>query len=163
MKIGIIFGSSMGHAEEVAGKIQAALGAGEVVNVANASAADVSAFDALICGSSTWGAGDLQDDWDAFDFGGLNVSGKTVALFAVGDASGYSDTFCSAMGKLYDEFSGKGANIVGATSTDGYEFDESEGVRDGKFVGLAIDEDNESDKTDDRIAAWVAAIKPSFS
>ena len=53
-------------------------------------------------------------------------------------------------------------NMIGAVSTDGYTFDESTSVVDGKFVGLALDEDNESDKTDERIAAWVDEIKPSL-
>ena len=64
------------------------------------------------------------------------------------------------MGQLYEAAKAAGANIVGAVSTDGYTFDESTAVVDGKFVGLALDEDNESDKTDERIAAWVEEIKP---
>ena len=52
-------------------------------------------------------------------------------------------------GILFEKFSAKGANIVGAVSTDGYSFDESEAVKDGKFVGLALDADNESDKTEE--------------
>jgi flavodoxin I len=52
--------------------------------------------------------------------------------------------------------------VVGAVDASDYTYDDSEAVQDGKFVGLAIDEDNESSKTDGRIAAWVANIKPSF-
>ena len=52
--------------------------------------------------------------------------------------------------------------MIGAVSTEGYTFDESTAVVDGKFVGLALDEDNESDKTDDRIAAWVEDIRPQL-
>ena len=32
-------------------------------------------------------------------------------------------------------------------------------VKDGKFLGLPLDEDNEDDQTDDRIAAWVEQLK----
>lgn len=32
-------------------------------------------------------------------------------------------------------------------------------LRDGKFCGLALDQDNEDDKTDDRIKGWVAQLK----
>lgn len=60
-------------------------------------------------------------------------------------------------------FSAKGANIVGAVSTDGYTFDESEAVKDGKFVGLALDADNESDKTEERISNWVEQIRSDFA
>ena len=104
----------------------------------------------------------MQDDWDAFDFGGLKLSGKTVAIFGTGDAESYADSFCGAMGKLYDEVVKAGANVVGAVSVDGYKFDESEAVRDGKFVGLPLDADNESEKTEPRISAWIEQIKPYF-
>lgn len=63
---------------------------------------------------------------------------------------------------LYEAAKEAGARMIGATSTDGYTFDESTSVVDGKFVGLALDEDNESDKTDGRIAAWVEAIRPEL-
>ena len=55
-----------------------------------------------------------------------------------------------------------GANVIGGVSTDGYTFDDSESVVDGKFVGLALDEVNEDNKTDERIDAWVAEIQPSL-
>ncbi len=160
---GIIYGSSMGNTEEAANLIAANIGIDEVLNIADTDAATINGFDKLIIGSSTWGSGDLQDDWDSFDFDKLEVSGKTIALFGMGDSSSYSDTYCNAMGILYEKLSQKGANIVGAISTDGYEFDESEAVKDGKFVGLALDADNDSDKTEDRIKAWVEIIKPNFS
>ena len=83
--------------------------------------------------------------------------------FGTGDAEGYADSFCGAMGKLYDEVVKAGANVVGAVSTDGYSFEESEAVRDGKFIGLPLDADNESDKTETRILTWIEQIKPHFS
>ena len=81
----------------------------------------------------------------------------------MGDAESYADSFCGAMGKLYDEVVKAGANVVGAVSVDGYKFDESEAVRDGKFVGLPLDADNESEKTEPRISAWIEQIKPHFA
>ena len=162
--IGIIFGSSMGNTEEAAGFLAEKLGLeNELLNVANCDAAKLNGFDKLILGVSTWGTGDLQDDWDAFDFGGLKLGGKTVAICGTGDAEGYADSFCGAMGKLYDEVVKAGANVVGAVSTDGYSFEESEAGRDGKFIGLPLDADNESDKTETRILAWIEQIKPHFS
>ena len=162
--IGIVYGSSMGSTEDAAKLISEGLGLeNELLNVANCDAAKLNGFDKLILGVSTWGTGDLQDDWDAFDFGGLKLGGKTVAIFGTGDAEGYADSFCGAMGKLYDEVVKAGANVVGAVSTDGYSFEESEAVRDGKFIGLPLDADNESDKTETRILAWIEQIKPHFS
>lgn len=156
---GIIFGSSMGNTEEAANLIASNLGIDNILNVADTDAKTINSFDKLIIGSSTWGSGDLQDDWDSFDFDSLDVSGKTVALFGLGDSSSYGDTYCDAMGIIYDKLTQKGANIIGQVSTDGYSFDESRSVKDGKFVGLALDADNESDQTEERIKKWTESIK----
>ena len=80
----------------------------------------------------------------------------------MGDSSSYSDAYCNAMGELYENFKKAGAKIVGAVSTDGYEFDESKAVVDSKFVGLALDNDNQSDLTESCIEAWVAQIAPEL-
>ena len=111
-------------------------------------------------GTSTWGAGEMQDDW----YNGVNVvksanlSGKRVALFGCGDSASYSDTFCGGMKELYDAAVAAGATVVGAVSTDGYTFDDSDAVVDGQFVGLALDDVNEDDKTSDRISAWLPTL-----
>ncbi len=50
--------------------------------------------------------------------------------------------------------------MVGFTSSDGYEHEESKAQQaNGDFVGLALDEDNQSDLTHDRIALWCNQIK----
>ena len=81
-KIGVFYGSSTGTCEDVAGKIAAKLNGAEVLNAADLTADSVAAFDVLLLGSSTWGAGELQDDWyDACDtLHSLNLKGKKVAL-----------------------------------------------------------------------------------
>ncbi len=162
----IFYGSTTGNCENIANKIAAELGV-DAANVLDASelTADKLAENAnILLGSSTWGSGDLQDNWyDAVEVvKGSDLKGKTVAIFGVGDSSSFSTTYCDAMRALYDAAKAAGATIVGAVPTDGYTFDESTSVVDGKFVGLALDEDNESDKTDERIAAWVAEIKPEL-
>ena len=48
--------------------------------------------------------------------------------------------------------------MIGHVSIEQYIFDESKSVIDGMFCGLPIDEDNESEKTDDRLQAWSKAI-----
>ncbi|ASM35615.1 flavodoxin FldA [Campylobacter sputorum subsp. bubulus] len=161
--IGIIYGSTLGNTEDVANKIANELGLEcKVVNVSDIKPSDINAFDKLIIGSSTWNDGELQDDWESFDFDSLEINGKTTAFFGTGDSQSYSDTFCNAMGILYETFKEKGANIVGQTDTSEYNFDESSAVIDNKFIGLALDIDNENDKTDERIANWVNLIKPNF-
>lgn len=163
MSVAVVYGSAMGNTEGAANTIAEKLGISEVLNVADVDADKLNGYDKLICGTSTWGSGDLQDDWDAFDFSGLKLSGKIVAVFGMGDSESYSDSYCSGMGKLAEKLKEAGANLVGETSTDGYSFDESEAVVDGKFVGLALDNDNHEDLTESRIDAWVGQIKSNFA
>lgn len=158
----VVFGSSMGNTEEAANLIASKLNISDVFNVSEINAAQLNEYEALIVGSSTWGSGDLQDDWDSFDFDALEVGGKTVALFGLGDSAGYSDSFCDALGILHEKFTQKGANIVGQVDTSEYNFDNSRAVIDGKFTGLALDMDNESDKTNSRVESWVKIIAPSL-
>lgn len=159
----VIYGSSTGTCESIAEKIAQKLGC-EALNVQELSTDVVAQNQNLILGTSTWGAGELQDDW----YDGLSVlknadlSGKTIALFGCGDCSTYSDTFVGGIGELYDGIKQSGAKFIGAVSTDGYTFDESSAVVDGKFIGLPLDDINEDNKTDERINAWVAQISPSL-
>ena len=102
----------------------------------------------------------MQDDWyDGLKIlQGADLSGKTIAIFGCGDCSSYSDTFVGGMGELYNGIKDSSAKFIGSVETDGYTFDDSEAVIDGKFIGLPLDDINEDDKTDTRIEAWIAAI-----
>ncbi|MFC2425571.1 MAG: flavodoxin [Bacteroidetes bacterium] len=164
--IGIFYGSSSGNTEGVAKQIQAEFGAdnAQVFDVAKATKDDLEKFDNLIFGTSTWGFGELQDDFDGFmkQIEAANLSGKTVALFGCGDQESYSDTFVDGMGLVWQSLQGKGCNIVGQTSTEGYSYSNSQSDVEGKFVGLAIDENNQSDQTADRVKAWVEVLKNAF-
>ena len=164
--IGIFYGSSSGNTEGVAKQIQAEFGAdnAQVFDVAKATKDDLEKFDNLICGTSTWGFCELQDDFDGFikQIEAANLSGKTIALFGCGDKESYSDTFVDGMGLVWQSLQGKGCNIVGQTSTEGYSYSNSQSDVEGKFVGLAIDENNQSDQTADRVKAWVEVLKNAF-
>lgn len=159
----VVFGSSTGTCEGIANDIAAKLGV-EAINVSDFTADVVAGNDNLILGTSTWGAGEVQDDW----YDGLNViksadlSGKTVALFGCGDSSSYSDTFCGGMAEIYNAVKTQGANIIGSVDATSYSYDDSEAVVDGKFVGLALDNDNEESKTAARIDAWIESIMPQL-
>lgn len=162
----IIYGSTSGNCESIANRIAEAIGVptSSVIKASNLTSELIKGNTNLILGSSTWASGDLQDEWyDAIEIiKSSNLVGKTVAVFGCGDSSGFSTTFCDAMFTLYEAAKSAGANMIGSVSTDGYTFDESASVVNGEFVGLAIDEDNESDRTANRIAAWVENIKPSL-
>jgi flavodoxin, long chain len=160
----IIYGSTTGNAAMAAETIAAKLGGGDIKEVAKASKDDLVDYENIILGSSTWGDGELQDDWYGFlpTLKSANLNGKTVAVFGVGDQFSYSSTYVNAMGELYDAAKAAGAKIIGETSTEGYSFDESTAVRDGKFVGLALDYDNQDALSVDRITAWINQILPEL-
>lgn len=159
-KIAIVYGSSTGATESVAERIKNALGDAELFNAESVNVDDLKPFDFLIFGASTTGVGDLQDDWEALlpRVEKMDFSGKKVALFALGDSASFSTSFAGSMYWLYKGLKDK-AEIVGSVSTDGYTFDDSDSVVNGHFVGLALDEDNEYNETDSRIAAWVEELK----
>ena len=155
----VIYGSSTGTCEAIAEKIASKLGC-EAVNVQELTTDIINNHQNLILGTSTWGAGELQDDW----YDGLktlnesDLSGKVIAFFGCGDCESYSDTFVGGMGELYNGIKDSGAHFIGSVDTDGYTYDDSEAVIDGRFIGLPLDEINEEDKTDSRIEEWLSAI-----
>ena len=164
-KIGIFYGSSTGSTSEVAQRLAKALGAeANVFDVASADAADVAGFDVLLLGSSTWGLGDLQDDWEDFlpKLAEQDLSGKKVALFGCGDADSSPDSFCEAIYKIYEGLASSGCSFIGAYEPEGYSYDATQAEQDGKLIGLCLDEANQSDLTDERIEKWVALIKPEL-
>lgn len=66
------------------------------------------------------------------------------------------------MGILEEKISELGGTTVGHWSTEGYEHEASKAIKNGKFVGLALDEDNQSEKTEERVKAWVQQLKTEF-
>jgi flavodoxin I len=136
----------------------------DLIEVSKASFEDLNRYRNLILGVSTWGMGDLQDDWDAklLLLKEADMKGKTVALFGLGDQLGFPDTYLDAMGTLYGLLLAKGVIPVGEWPTDDYTFVQSTAVRDGAFVGLALDEDSQAEKTLDRIVAWLSQIEGAW-
>lgn len=170
-KIGLFFGPLKGSVNRVAEKVKAAFGEEnvELISVNDASATDLEKYSLIIFGISTvgketWDSNYSNTDWSKFfpNISKVDFSGKTVAIFGLGDHITYSSYFVNAMGVLAKELEKKGAKIVGQVDPAGYEFDDSEAIFDGKFIGLPIDEDFEPELTDERVANWVKSIKPAF-
>jgi len=173
-KIGIFFGSDTGNTRRVAKSIHKKLGADAdaPVNVNKASVEDLLNYDALILGTPTLGDGELPgltsggsaESWEEFlpKLKGVDLSGKVVALFGLGDQEGYGHEFVDALIFIYDVLVENGATVVGTWPTDGYSFEASKAVVDGDFVGLVIDHDNQKDLTDERVDAWLEIIKPEL-
>ncbi|MGD0959667.1 MAG: flavodoxin [Methylomonas sp.] len=174
-KVGIFFGSDTGNTRKVAKAIHKQLGddvADKPVNIRNANVDDLLAYDVLILGSPTYGDGELpglssgiqNESWEEFlpTLSGANFAGKTIALFGLGDQVGYGDNFVDALGFLFDAFSDVGAEFIGFTSTEGYDFNRSKAILNDQFLGLVLDEDNQKELTDDRLSNWLTAISPAW-
>lgn len=168
-KIGLFFGTQTGNTETIAEQLQTALGGDSVVTlyeIADAGVSDFENHDCLIIGCPTWNIGEMQGDWDGFyenDLDSIDFSGKKVAYFGPGDQVGYSENFQDAMGLLEDRISSLGGETVGHWPTEGYEYEASKAVKEGRFVGLALDEDNQPELTESRIQTWTSQLKTIFS
>jgi len=168
-KIGLFYGSSTCYTEIAAEKIRARIGE-EHVDIHNVADVDISQaedYNLLIMGIPTWDYGELQEDWEAIwdDISTINLQGKKVALFGLGDQVGYPQWFQDALGYLHDQLVVQGAKPVGYWPADGYEFEQSKALTpdESQFVGLPLDEENEFDQTEARIDAWCSQILDEFS
>ncbi|RDU62458.1 flavodoxin [Helicobacter sp. MIT 14-3879] len=161
-KIGIFYGSTTGKTQEIAENIASKLQNCDLIDVAKASKDDISKYTNLILASSTYGDGDLQTDWEDFanNINEDDFINKIVAIVGLGDQDGYSDTFCDSIGILANL--AKKATIIGKTKNENYEFSQSKSISGDEFLGLAIDEDNQSDLTESRIDLWINNIKEKF-
>ena len=165
--VGIFYGSSTGNTQAAAEQLQKEFGVdkAEIFDVADVMASDIDKFSNVIFGSSTWGIGDLQDDFETFlsEIIKANLEGKKVAIFGLGDQYAYSDSFVDAIGQIYENLRDSGCDLLGKTRVDGYEYDETKAEIDGQFVGLVLDEENQSDLTNKRIKDWVEELKGQFN
>lgn len=161
-KIGIFFGSSTGYTTDVANRIAEKLGvpATDVHDVADTAPSAIGDYNIIILGSSTWGSGDMQDNWEDFINGAeeLDLEGKKIAIFGCGDET-MSDTFNDAMGKIYERMKKTGAKFIAPFNTDGYTFNHCGAIVDGNVIGMPLDEVNHPDLTDAKIEAWTKEIK----
>lgn len=158
-KVAIVYATNKGKTELVAGEIAKKIVGAQVFNIAETEVSALKDFDYLILGTSSIGHGEMQKPWKLKidELAAMDFSGKTVAFFGLGNALYHGDTFSQGVSHLYEALKGKVA-IEGATSTEGYKFDTTNSFVDGKFIGLIIDQDNESDKTEGRIDEWVKTL-----
>lgn len=174
-KVGIFFGTDTGNTRKFAKKMAQQLGeaiADKPVNINKASVEDLLAYDVLILGTPTYGEGELPglssgaqtESWEEFmpQLVGADFSGKTIALYGLGDQAGYADNFVDALGMLYDAFCDCGAKIIGFTNTEGYEFNRSKAQIDDKFVGLVLDEDCQKELSEKRLNDWLYVISAAW-
>ena len=171
-KIGIFFGPLKGSVNRVADMIRDKIGAErvEMVHVKTATSDDFKRFDKIIFGISTvgketWDASITKTDWGIFlpQVSKGDFSGKTVAIFGLGNHVTYASGFVDFMGLLARELMKTEALIVGQVPTDGYDFEESAAIFDSKFIGLPLDEDFEPELTPERVDNWLLSLKKDFN
>ncbi|MEM9200924.1 MAG: flavodoxin [Actinomycetota bacterium] len=166
----VVYGTDTGNTEDVARRITAKLdNLGLGVDMHDIEKIDVSQilnYEFVILGIPTWDYGGIQGDWEELEetLSGLDLSNKVVALYGLGDQNGYSEFYVDAMGWLHERLQGSNATFIGSWPTDGYSFDASRAANADKsrFVGLALDEDGQSDLTDGRIDAWVDQLLAEY-
>jgi len=135
-----------------------------MVNVEEIDEESFLSYKNMVLGVPTWFDGELPHYWDEFmpAIEDLKLKGKKIALFGLGDQVGYPENFVDGIGLLATAMEKRGAKIIGLTSTETYTFERSVAVRDGKFLGLALDIENQAALADERIKAWVEQLKKEF-
>lgn len=167
MNTKIIYWPKGGSVEKIAKKLEAKLTKVSAFSVEDIDFNMLADTELLILGGSTVGADDwknapYKDAWSMFfnelKQKGIAMRGKKVALFGLGNQVLYPEHFVDSMKDMADYASATEATIIGACETNGYEFSASEAIKDGKFIGLPLDEDTQASKTDARIDAWIATL-----
>ena len=169
MRIKLIYGTDTGNTELVKEDLTKLLEKDDitVTNIAEITPKDWESHNYYILGIPTWYDGELQSDWeDYFDeFKTINFSGKRIAIFGLGDQLGYDEWFCDGIGILGKVILKSGGKLVGYTQKDEtYDFETSLALADeSTFYGLALDEDNQQELTEQRLRKWVIQIKEEFN
>ncbi len=169
-KIGLFYGSNTGNTENVAFQMKDEFDkilpdTVEVHNIGRSTPEDILKYQYLIMGIPTWNTGELQDDWDAFmpKFDSMDMKGKKVAFFGLGDQNGYGFNFLDAIGILADKVMERGGQVWGLWPDKSYEFEESKASVEDYLLGLGIDEVGQTEMTRERIRAWVKDVKAEFA
>jgi flavodoxin I len=166
-KTGIFYSFSTRNSATVAEKIKSLFGKEHLETVAMDELTEEQflKYDNYILSSPTWFDGELAGYWDEFvpALEEMDLKGKTVAIFGLGNQLEYPDNFGDAVGLLSDLLESRGAKIVGQTPTTGYTFDKSRAVRKNHFLGLLIDVENQDHLTDERLKNWVVNIRKEFN
>jgi len=173
-KILLVYAPKGGNVEKVATKFAEIVGTDRIelllINEVNElllsklNSADKYIMVISTVGRSNWDSFYTKIGWDLLlpELKGINFAGKKVGIIGLGDHLLFPDNFVDSMGLLYDSLIEAKAKIVGQVSAKEYDFSDSFGLKNGFFVGLPIDEDNEGELTIKRINKWIALIKEDF-
>jgi flavodoxin I len=165
-KIALFYSFNTRNTSQAAELIAKELGEENVdkINVEEIEDDQFLAYPYMILGASTWFDGELPNYWDEFvpAIEDMDLKGKKVAIFGHGDQVNYPQNFVDAIGIMAELMESGGAKIIGEHPLKGYTFESSRAVRDGKFLGLVLDNVNQADQTEKRIKEWVGKIRKHF-
>ena len=167
-KTGIFYSFHTNKTSKVSEKIVEAFGSENlvVVNAEEVNEENFLQFDNYIIGVATWWDGELPNYWDEFvpAIEDMDLSGKTFAIFGLGDQVHYPENFNDGVGIFAELVESRGAKVVGFTSRDGYSYESSQAERgDNEFSGLCIDQENQARLTKGRVEKWVEELKRVFN
>jgi len=165
----LIFWPKGGNVENAANMIAKEFGEIDIVSVDKVTEDTLVQYNKFIVGTSslgaeTWEGTKNKSPWNAFItiLGKHDFSNKKVALFGLGDQVLWPSNFVDGLGTIYAAFVNVKAQMVGKWSTEGYDFTDSKATEGNFFVGLALDEDQQAELSEERIQAWVKQIKEEF-
>jgi flavodoxin I len=162
--IGIFYGSTSGSTKKAAEKLKQIFGKNaEIHDIKHVSTEMIQQYTNLIFGTSAWGIGDMQDDWEMFvdNLSDIDFTGKKLALFGMGDQDEYPESFVDGLGTMYCRLPDKSI-VVGSWPTEGYKYYFSLADNDGKFVGLVLDAQNQDELSDERLKNWAKQLETEF-
>lgn len=164
-KTGLFYSYNSHKTKIVAEKIAEEFGAGiESVNAETISEESFLQYNTAILGVPTWFDGELPNYWDEFvpAIEDMDLTGKKYAIYGLGDQKGYPENFGDAVGLMANLLIQRGATVVGETSAEGYTYESSKALRNDRFVGLIIDQENQARLTPERVKSWVKEVKKQF-
>lgn len=165
-KTGIFYSFHTNKTAKISEKIIEAFGAEqlEVLNAEEVDEQNFMKFDNYIIGVATWWDGELPNYWDEFvpAIEDMDLTGKTFAIYGLGDQIRYPENFNDGVGIFADLVESRGAKVVGYTSREGYTYESSRAERGDKFCGLCIDQENQARLSSKRVENWVRDLKNQF-
>ena len=164
--IALIYWPKDGNVEKSGEKIAGKLGEDklDIFTITSVDIDKIPEYKLLIIGNSTVGADNWEDThksrWYEFiaKLEKLDLSKTFVAIYGLGDQILYPDNYVDGIATIQEEFGKCGAKFIGRWPIEGYEHTDSNSIDGEEFLGLALDEDHQSELTDERIDKWLSQI-----
>jgi len=133
----------------------------DIINAEEIDAQTFLSYNFLILGVPTWFDGELPNYWDEFvpELENLDLRGKKMALFGLGDQKNYGENFGDGLGILAEILENCGADLIGFTSSVEYEFEASKALWGELFCGLMLDQENQAKLSGQRIKDWCNQLR----